>query len=290
MNISRGLAVVASAVLVGGPVLAGCSAEADDGRTDVVASFYPLAYVAERVAGKHADVETLTRPGTEPHDLELTLHQIAGVAGADVVVYSRGLQAAVDDAVDQADPEHVVDADQQARPLVGDDPHWWLDPVAVAAVAAAVSDQLTQADPAHAADYAKNLEGFRADLEKLDRAYRQGLADCTRNTVVVSHDAFGALERYGLTTVAINGLSPDAEPSPAHLRELSGLIETKGITTVFSEALASPELAQTLADELGLATAVLDPIEGLSDQTADQDYLSLMRANLAALRKANDCR
>ncbi len=108
---------------------------------------------------------------------------------------------------------------------------------------------------------------------------------------MVSHDAFGYLgARYDLDLQAINGISPDAEPSPAHLRELSDLIESEGITTVFSETLASPAMADTLASDLGLETAVLDPIEGLGDDTADEDYLSLMRANLAALQEANGCR
>jgi zinc transport system substrate-binding protein len=106
---------------------------------------------------------------------------------------------------------------------------------------------------------------------------------------VVSHDAFGAYEKYGLRFAAVNGLSPDAEPAPAHLRELSRLIERAGITTVFSETLASPELARTLAGDLGLRTDVLDPVEGLTRATAGEDYLSLMRANLAAIEEANDC-
>ena len=110
------------------------------------------------------------------------------------------------------------------------------------------------------------------------------------HTIVVSHDAFGYLgRRYGLDVVGINGLSPDAEPSPAHLRELQDLIRRDGITTVFSEELASPKFADSLAGDLGIRAEVLDPIEGLSDETADQDYLSLMRANLATLRKANQC-
>ncbi len=157
-------------------------------------------------------------------------------------------------------------------------------------MAAAVEEQLAEADPDHRADYAANLEALQDDLTALDRDFEEGLADCARDTIVVSHDAFGYLAaRYGLTVESINGLTPDAEPSPAHLAELADLIESEGITTVFSETLASPELADTLAGDLGLSTAVLDPVEGLGDATADEDYVSLMRANLAALQEANDC-
>ena len=106
---------------------------------------------------------------------------------------------------------------------------------------------------------------------------------------MVSHDAFGYLDRYGLEFAPIAGLSPGAEPTPADLSRLQDLIRAEGITTVFSERLVSPRVSETLADDLDIRTAVLDPVEGLSDETRDEDYLSLMRANLAALQEANDC-
>lgn len=272
-------------------LLAGCGdplAGGDNG-TRVVTSFYPLEYVAERIVGEHADVVTLTSPGVEPHDLELTVRQTAEVAEADLVVYEKGLQPAVDAAVAEHGPEQVVEA-TDVMALAEGDLHFWLDPVRLAEVAAEVADRVAEIDPDNAADYEANLATLRADLESVDAEYTDGLAECRLDTVVVSHDAFGYLEQYGLRFEPIAGLSPDAEPSPKHLTELAGLIESEGITTVFSETLASPAMAQTLASDLGLDTAVLDPIEGLSDATAGEDYLSLMRANLVALQEANECR
>jgi zinc transport system substrate-binding protein len=269
-------------LLVATLILSGCSAlgigsgrEGSHARPQVVASFYPLAYVAERVGGAHVDVEDLTHPGVEPHDLELTVQQTFDVADADLVFYERGLQAAVDDAVDQTAPAHVVDA-AQASPPVGDNPHIWVDPLRLDAVARAFRDGLVRTDPAHASSYRSGYERLDRDLRALDRSYRLGLAQCRVKTAVVSHDAFGYWQRYGLHFAFINGLSPDAEPSPAHVRELQDLIRKDNITTVFSETLASP-------------TSVLDPIEGLSDATAGEDYLSLMRSDLANLEKAQEC-
>jgi zinc transport system substrate-binding protein len=282
-------AVVVLAALL--PALASCSsghAQAASG-VRVVTSFYPLQYVAERVVGRHAQVANLTHPGQEPHDVELTVRQTADIVDADVLVYERGFQAAVDQAVDQNGPGHVVDAARSAR-LSGDDPHFWLDPTRLSTVAGAVEAQLAQVDPRHASRYAHNLRRLQRDLAGLDHAYRRGLASCRTRTLVVSHDAFSYLgRRYGLRVVAINGLSPDAEPSPAHVRTLQDLIRTDGITTVFSERLVSRRLADSLAGDLGIRSAVLDPIEGLSAATAGDDYLSLMRSNLRALRTADDC-
>jgi zinc transport system substrate-binding protein len=285
----RVIAVVAALALLA-PVLSGCGVErAEASGTSVVTSFYPLAYVAKRIAGDHARVVNLTHPGQEPHDIELTVRQTAEVVDADVVLYEKGFQAAVDQAVQEDGPRHVVDAARSAH-LSGDDPHFWLDPTRLATVATAFERQLAEVDPAHAADYAHHLDGLRRDLHRLDLAYRSGLATCRVRTIVVSHDAFAYLgRRYHLRVVGINGLSPDAEPSPFHVREIQSLIRREGITTVFSEQLASRAFARSIADDLGIESAVLDPIEGLSEQTADQDYLSLMRRNLVTLRKANQC-
>ena len=278
------------ATLLAAPLLASCGdLGTTHGRPTVVASFYPLQYIAQQVAGDHEQVLNLTHPGMEPHDLELTVAQTADIVDADVVVYESGFQPAVDTAVAQNQPVHVVDAAKVAG-LQGDDPHFWLDPTRLSKVAAEFERQMRAADPAHAGDYASNLRGLQHRLTALDREFRQGLASCARRTVVVGHEAFAYLgRRYHLDVVPINGLSPDAEPSPAHIRQLQDLIRARSITTVFTEQLASPVLARTLASDLGIRAAVLDPIEGLSAATADQDYFSLMRHDLAALRKANDC-
>jgi len=315
MNTGHGspLRKVTALALITPLVLAGCGGPlggAPGGEPKVVASFYPLAYAAEQVAGEHADVVNLTSPGSEPHDAELDVQQTAEVAEADLVVYEKGMQPAVDDAVDQNGPDRVVEvtetvdlepadaeahegesAEEHAGHADSDvDLHFWLDPERLTVLGAEVERQLSEADPDNAAGYRANLEALEADLTDLDADYEQGLADCEVDTVVVSHDAFGYLEKYGLHFESIAGLSPDAEPSGARLIELADLIEREDITTVFSETLASPALADTLARDLGVETAVLDPIEGLGDATEDEDYVSLMRKNLEALRSANRCR
>ena len=292
------LAALPALLLVGG-----CAAFTDDSvgldnGVQVAAAFYPLQYVAERVAGGHADVENLTAPGGEPHDLELTIRETAEVAQADLVVYERGFQPSVDDAVDENAEGDVLDAAQVVH-LVPfrehgvdsgeDDPHFWLDPLLLADLGDAVAGRLSDIDPEHADDYAANAAALRADLERLDGEYAAGLAHCERDTVVVSHDAFGYLQRYGLRMEAILGLAPDAEPTPADLGRLQDLVRSEGITTVFSESLVSPAVADSLARDTGVASKVLDPIEGLSDKTSGEDYLALMRANLRALREANGC-
>ena len=273
--------------------LLGCGAEADGSGTTVVVGLYPYAYVVDRVGGAHVDTVDLTSAGAEPHDLELTPQQVASVTDADLVVYQRGLQPAVDEAVDQASTPSKLDvADVVAGKVqAAADPHVWLDPTQLATVAQAVADQLAAVDLAHAGDYRANAQAFTAQLWRLDRAYRRGLADCERRVFVTSHAAFGHLaDRYGLRMVAIAGIDPHAEPSPARQAQIVDAIRASGVTTIFTEPLLSPAVAESLAEDTGVTVATLDPIEALSADTADADYFSLMRANLAALREANGCR
>ncbi|WP_432479713.1 metal ABC transporter substrate-binding protein [Nocardioides sp. GXQ0305] len=304
-----------AALLPSAVLLAGCGSlgadEGSEGR-EVVAAFYPLAWVTERVAGGDWIVSNLTAPGGEPHDLELSIDATARLSDADLVVHLDGFQPAVDDGIEANASGAVLDAGEVVglQPLTdhdahdhaesepedhddhdhGDlDPHFWQDPDRMALLAVAVAEELGRLDEAHADDYTARAEQVVSDLEALDREYAEGLRDCERDVVVVSHDAFGYLGRYGLHLEPIAGLSPDAEPTPAALADLGDLIREEGVTRVFSERLASPAMAETLASDLGVGTGVLDPIEGLTDQTADEDYLSLMRANLAALEEANGC-
>ncbi|GAB3259659.1 metal ABC transporter substrate-binding protein [Nocardioides dilutus] len=306
--------VLTALVLAGSStLLAGCSAfsgddeAADDGGVRVATGFYPLQYVAERVGGDLVTVDNLTVPGKEPHDLELTIQETATVAESDLVVFEHGFQPAVDEAVETSAEGAVLDASEAVdlRPADGEDghegeeeeeddhgdldPHFWQDPALVADLGDALADELAELDPDNADTFEANAADLRADLESLDQDYAAGLEGCDRDTVVVSHDAFGYLEKYGLHFEAIAGLSPDAEPTPADLARLQQLIEDDGITTVFGERLAPPALVDTLARDTGVTTAVLDPIEGLTDETEGEDYLTLMTQNLDALRKANGC-
>lgn len=260
--------------------------EADGGKPTVVTSFYPLEFLVHEIAGDTVRTVDLTAPGVEPHDMEINVKQTAEIADASLVVYSAGLQPAVDESVAQnADQSLDVSKDVD---LTDDNPHFWLDPERMKLAAGAVEKRLAELVPDHAEEFASNLATLETTLTELDTEYTDGLKSCERNLVVTSHDAFGYQAKYGLEFAPIAGLSPDAEPSPKHLVELRDLIESKHITTVFSETIASPKLADALSADLGLETAVLDPIEGI-EKGSDADYLSLMRANLAALQKANGC-
>lgn len=282
--------------------LAACAPAAGDGRHDVVAAFYPLQYVAERVGGEHVAVTSLTPPGGESHDLELSPSAVAGLGEADLVVYLSGFQAATDAAVASTAPAHTVDAAQAAALEVApdgvapgtsgtgtQDPHFWLDPTRLADVGHQVADALAEIDPDHAAEFAGAADDLAADLDALDRELAAGLATCRGATLVASHEAFGYLaQRYGLHQVGLSGIDPEVEPSPARLRDVAATVRAEGVRTLYFEALTSPKVTRTLAEDLGVGTAVLDPLEGRTEGD-ERDYLDIMRDNLDALESGLVC-
>jgi zinc transport system substrate-binding protein len=287
---------------------------ADDGRLQVVAAFYPLEYAVSKVGGAHVDVIGLTKPGAEPHDLELSPKQVASVARADLVVYEKHFQPAVDAVVDGQAKATAFDVSPAARldlqageaghaghdgatteehsdsETGARDPHFWLDPMRYADVGDAIAAQLSARDRVNAATYRANAKEFRASMTTLDDEFRTGLKSCAVKELVTSHAAFGYLaQSYGLHQESITGLTPDAEPSPAAMAELTRHIRGTGATTVYSETLVSEDLARTLARETGARLAVLDPIEGITSASAGRDYPTVMRANLGILRTGQEC-
>lgn len=317
---AAGLLALAGSACSAGAGAAGTDPE----RVDVTAAFYPLQYVTERVGGDSARVTGLTQPGVEAHDLELTPRQVGAVSDAELIVYLKGFQPAVDEAVEQSGGDRAFDVatvqpllgaaagghahedtagdhpgeegdhegedgDHEDAETGGKDPHVWLDPTRLATIADRLADRLAEIDPDRAAGYTERATALRAELEKLDQEYADGLRDCQRREIVVSHTAFGYLaERYRLEQIGVSGLTPENEPAPQRLIEVAEEAREHGATTIFFETLVSPKVADTIAREVGAKTAVLDPLEGLSPG-APGDYLSIMRANLATLRTALGC-
>lgn len=305
-------AVLAGATVLAALTLAGCGGSSasgsGNGKLDVVASFYPLEFVARSVGGDAVNVTTLTAPGVEPHDLELTPKQVGSIAGAKLVVYEKSLQPAVDEAVDQNAKDAGFDVAPAAKleatgaNFEGNtnaaavhqdnalDPHFWLDPVRYAAVVKAVEEKLASVDSANAAGYHERAKALLDQIGKLDTEYKTGLASCKLKTFVTSHEAFAYMaKRYGLTMVGIAGFTPDAEPTPTRIKEVQDIVKAQHVTTIFYEELVSPKVAETIAHDVGVKTAVLSPIEGLSDANSKETYLTLMRENLQELQKANGC-
>ncbi|WP_405653305.1 metal ABC transporter substrate-binding protein [Streptomyces sp. RK9] len=337
MNVRRLIptAALATATVLGVTALSGCSSDAADknaeGKLDVVASFYPMEFLAKEIGGDDVEVTTLTEPGQEPHDLEISAKQTAQLENADAALFLKGLQPSVDEAIGQSGIKTKIDAasltslekhgnevgghsDEHDEHGEGDehgseeehgdehgheghthetpggkDPHIWLDPVRYAEVAEGVGKAFAKADPDHRATYEKNTAALVKKLKGLDTDFKNGLKDTASKAKVfiTTHAAFGYLaERYGLTEEAISGLDPESEPSANRVKDLQEMAKADDVTTVFYETLVSDKTAKTLAKDAKLKTDVLDPIEGITKKSRGDDYIEVMRSNLAALQKS----
>lgn len=279
----------------------GGSDRGSSGKLAVVAAFYPVQEAAEKVGGDLVDVTNLTAPGVEPHDLELSPGQVEAIATADVVLYlGDGFQPAVQDALGDAEGVTVdllaglptVEPPSGSEEGLIVDPHVWLDPVIYGQMIDEVRAALARAAPDDASTFQTNADAFTQEISRLADDYRTGLASCDRTLIVTNHAAFGYLAaEYGLTQEAISGLAPDAEPSAQRLAQMQQLVEQQRVTTIFTEDLVSPKVAQTLAEEAGVQTAVLHTLEGLTDEevATGDDYGSQMQENLSTLRTALGC-
>jgi len=299
-----GLAAVVCLTACGGDAPDTTTADRDADPLAIVAGFYPLAFATQWVGGDRVAVTNLTAAGVEPHDLELTARDTAAVADADLVVLLGGFSPALDDAAESVAGDHVFDVAPAARlddhdhaddhddhDHAGGDPHFWLDPTRLADVAEALAARLGALAPDDAATFTANAAALGEALTALDAEYTTTLAECTSRDLVTSHTAFGYLaDRYGFEQVGIAGVSPDQEPSPAAMTAVTDFVREHGVTTIYTETLVDPAIADTIAAETGAATAVLDPLEGLTEASAGDDYLAVMRANLATLAAGQGCR
>ncbi len=271
-------------------------------KLQVVASFYPLYFFAAQVGGDKAEVVNSTPAGAEPHDYEPTAQDIARIETSDLLILNGGkLESWGDKLQTNLDPKRtlVITAGQglATAHVVEDgqtiiDPHVWLSPPLALQMVDKITEGFVRVDPADADYYTANANALKSELSALDADYQTGLSHCRQKNIITSHAAFGYLaSTYHLSQVPIAGLSPDTEPSPKQLTEIAQFAKNHNVTYIFFESLVSPKLAQTIANEVGAETLVLNPIEGLSKDeiVLGKTYFTEMRSNLANLKIALQC-
>jgi zinc transport system substrate-binding protein len=277
----------------------------------VAASFAPVEEILRNVGGDLVQVVSIVPPGEEAHEYEPTAKDLQPLERARFVAFiGGGFQEGVEKAVDGL-PDGVrridlldglelipvgqeigVSTDDAAHDHGGPDPHVWLDPSRMVQMATAVAGAMKDLG-LDAGRVDSNLAAYTSALESLDDRLAAGLAECDSRLLVTGHHAFGYLAAaYGLEQVAVAGISPSDEPSAATLQQVADFAAGNGVSTIFFEENLPADLARTVAEEIGATTAVLDPVESLSDdqRAAGASYVSLMDQNLAAMREGLGCR
>jgi zinc transport system substrate-binding protein len=295
-------------ILLVGAVIAGSyyilnhqKVQTDKSKIQVSTSFYPLYFFTTQIGGDKAEVRNITPAGAEPHDYEPTAQEIAGIEDSQMLVLNGGVEAWGSKIQDQLDTHKTLvvlaGKDLLNIDLVEDgntikDPHVWLDPVLAKQEANRILAGFIQIDPQNQTYYESNANKLLTELDQINTEYKAGLQKCNKKDIVTTHVAFAYLaSEYGLKQIAIAGVSPDEEPSTQKLAEVADFVRANNIKYIFFETLISPKLAETIAQETGAQTMVLDPLEGISDKDAQSgaNYVSVMRSNLKNLQIALEC-
>lgn len=278
-----------------------------EGKVNIVASFYPLAYIASSVGGSYVSVENLLPSGGEPHDFEPSSRDIALLGEKELLIFNGGhLEPWIDKWAHGGHqgphtelPRALNMVEELAKrqvPLIErngvTDPHIWLDPLLFKQEVEIIRDALVAIDPVHEDEYRANAERLMGSLDLLDQHFREDLQECKKQDIIVSHDAFRYLaRRYNFSTIPIAGISPDEEPSPKDLVKIADLARSKNIGYIFFETNISSKLSETIAREVGAQTLVLNPLESLTvyEIQSGEDYASVMHKNSSNLHKALLC-
>lgn len=279
------------------------------GKIIVTATIYPLYEFACQVGGERVQVKKLIPAGGEPHSWEPSPRDIISIFDGQVFIFNgAGMEpwaekqkeqlaqkkvkvveaSAGMDLIRHEEGAHKHHEDSKHEHLATD-PHVWLDPVNAQQIVNKIKDALCEADPVGKNHYSERAAAYCRKLDQLDKEYREKLGTFANREFVVSHEAFGYLaRRYGLQQIGIMGLSPESEPDPVHLKEVVKFCREHKVKYIFFETLVSPKLSETVARETGARTLVLNPIGNLTpeQQTRGDDYISLMRENLANLKIA----
>ena len=318
------LALILSGCVSGTDDSSGASS-ADSAYPVVAVSSFPLLYVVQQVGGDQVEILNLATASGHAHDMELSPSQVNQLGKADLALYlSEGFQPGVETAIQQTgvaslDGFSVLEESQ----TIAGDPHVWMNPLNIATIAQELSTVLNQANPEAGGYYKQNALELTETMDQIDQEYEAVLAGCRGQTLLTAHEAFGYLAaRYDLDQVGVLGVDPEAEPSPARLRQIMTLIKERDIQFLFAEpAGAAHDTAeedhdhdhegdeqneadeadegaansgahvssggQKIADTLGISALALDPMEVQTNPSLDVP--AVFALNLASLQEGLEC-
>lgn len=320
----RSFVLLISLMIVSSILFGGCGTTKSslvEGKINVVTSFYPLYDFARKIGGEYVNVINLVPAGVEPHDWTPKSSDMKNITKAEIFVYNgAGFEGWVDDflkglekdskleVVEASHGVKLIDAMEEEHEEEGNeeevegenaaaedadhgqyDPHVWVSPLSAKKLAENIKIALIKADAANEADYEANYQELIVKLDALSEKFKAVVAKSSRKEIIVSHQAYGYVARdFGLNQKPIMGISPESEPTAQEMKEISHFAEEHHVKYILFEELASPKLAETMANDLKIETLVFNPIEGLTDeqQEAGEDYFTEMEKNLISLEKA----
>jgi len=226
-------------------------------------SVEPVAFVMRSLAADHWQVTAMSPKGADPHEFALRPAE-ASDFHASKIYLAVGMEADI-----QMIPRapKTMDVVRVLPELAESDPHLWLDPEGLAAIAMASRDAFTRADPEHAADYSAAFEAFSARLAASSLRAGEILRPFAGRAFVVHHAAFARFaQTFGLRQVALE--ENEKEPSAARIAEIAAQIRDEKIAVIYAQPGHNPAPVEAIAHATGAAVRELDalpsdPVEAL---------------------------
>lgn len=247
--------------------------------------------MAKRIAGKHAEVECIVPIGGDPHIYEPTPSDARKVAAADLIL-KNGLtfEGWLDELINNSGTKANIVTVTKDIPAITNlqyhnaaDPHAWMDVSFGLFYIQNIKDALILLIPEHRADFEKNYEVYKKELEELDAYILKSIQTIpeARRILITSHDAFQYYgQRYGIRLEAIIGVSTDAEAQTSDILRLNKVIRESKVPAVFVESTINPKLLERLAKDHNIRVGgqlFADSIGGKNSKAPT--YIAMMRHN-----------
>jgi len=278
----------------------------------VVASFSIIGDFAKNVGGDRIELTTLVGPDGDAHVYEPKPADAMAMSKADVVLvnglhFEGFLQRLVEASATKAS---IVELTKGVEPIKmkeefeegeadgshADHHHGDIDPHAFQSIANAkiyvknIADAFCAADKDGCDTYKANADAYTQKLAQTERDVKETIASIPedKRTIITSHDAFGYFEHeYGLTFLAPEGISTEAEASAADVAALIRQVKEDKASAVFVENITNARLIEQIASETGLKVGgtlysdALSPADGPAST-----YIDMMHHNVATIKGA----
>lgn len=256
----------------------------------VVTTFTVIADMARNVAGEHATVVSVTKPGAEIHGYEPTPRDLVSAQDADLILWNglnleRWFEQFLSNLgdvpsvtlSDGVDPMPIREGAYEGKP----NPHAWMSPTSAQIYVDNIAAALVAADPENAEAYKANAAAYKAKLADTLAPLQAAIATVPEDKrwLVTCEGAFSYLARdLGLREAYLWPINADQTGTPQQVRRVIDTVRENAIPVVFCESTVNTDPAEQVARETGAAFGGVLYVDSLSEPEGPvPTYLDLLR-------------
>ena len=261
----------------------------------IITTIYPIYYITKEIVGNDVKVNRLIKAGSEIHSFSPTPQDMVLLSKSELLItlgeslepwVSKLSNATHIDTLSLFDNLNLIHHKEHI------DPHIWLDFNNDIKIIESITNKLSKLYPSYSETFSKNATTLKKKFKDIDKQYRDGLKGCNQDTILVTHNAFGYMERnYGFKSKSIMGIFAHSKPNASKIAQLSNSIKEDSIKIMFFDPMSSHKSAKQLATDMSLSLMPLYPIGNISidDEKNGEDIFTLLSKNLVSLKRGLEC-